>query len=178
MEDLTFENDIQKDLQHYLRSLGQMDERQPDCPDLDGKWEQIANAYLPDGIREFNAYPKVSLGWMMYVGMAMAKFWDEDWQIYANMADVYAYMRDKRGYDCLDEYVRGCVLGLRDKDYDDTEKLVAECASRVYNRLRHQAAEPGTPEAFRLYVACLHQLYLAGIAVQLYRLGYRMQLMQ
>ena len=34
--------------------------------------------------------------------------------------------------------------------------------------------ETGTKEAFHAYVACLHQLYLAGVAMQLKRMGYRM----
>ena len=54
--------------------------------------------------------------------------------------------------------------------------LVAECASRTNNTLIHAHLEPGTPEAFKAYVACLHQLYLMGMAVQLKRLGYHMEL--
>lgn len=73
MEDI-----IKEDLKNYLLSKGKIDERLPECPDIEGKWEEMAQAYLPDGIREFNAYPTVSLGWMMFLGMAMAKFWDED----------------------------------------------------------------------------------------------------
>ena len=49
-----------------------------------------------------------------------------------------------------------------------------ECASRVYNALMHQHLEPGTKEAFNGYVACLHQLYLMGAAMQLKRMGYHM----
>jgi hypothetical protein len=38
----------------------------------------------------------------------------------------------------------------------------------------HQRLEPGTKEAFNNYVACLHQLYLMGAAMQLKRMGYHM----
>jgi hypothetical protein len=54
------------------------------------------------------------------------------------------------------------------------EKLTGECSSRVYNQLCHQHIEPGTKEAYNAYVACLHQLYLFGVAMQLYRMGYHM----
>ena len=54
------------------------------------------------------------------------------------------------------------------------EKVTGECASRVYNALMHQRLEPGTKEAFNSYVACLHQLYLMGVAMQLKRMGYHM----
>lgn len=62
----TFENNLRQDLHQYLLSRKEVDEKLADCPDVDGKWEDIAKAYLPDGIREFNAYPTSSLGWMMY----------------------------------------------------------------------------------------------------------------
>jgi hypothetical protein len=83
-------------------------------------------------------------------------------------------MRDKRGYDSMDEYIREEVLLLTGESYAALEKLTGECASRVYNLLRHQNIEPGTKEAFSAYVVCLHQLYLFGAALQLNRMGYHM----
>ena len=151
-----------------------MDEHVPECPDAEDRWQVIAESYMVDGIREFRQYPTASLGWMMYIGMAMAKFWDVDWETYSRVDDVYGQMRDKRGYDYLDEYIREDVLGLTGEDYARLEQVAGECASRVYNLLRHQSFEPGTRDAFDGYVACLHQLYLAGAAVQLNRMGYHM----
>lgn len=83
-------------------------------------------------------------------------------------------MRDKRGYDSMDEYIREEVLLLRGVDYTVLERVTGECASRVYNTLMHQHIEPGTREAFNGYVASLHQLYLMGVAAQLKRMGYHM----
>ena len=51
---------------------------------------------------------------------------------------------------------------------------MAECASRTYSRLSHAGLQPGSGEAFWGYIACLHQLYLMGIAIQLRRMGYHM----
>lgn len=172
-----FEELLHNDLNQYLTSLKEMDEHLPECPDVEDKWAEIAEAYIPDGIREFQNYPSASLGWMMYIGMAVAKMWDTEWQVYSHIENLYAYLRDKRGYDAMDEYIREDVLRLRGSDYDALEKLVGECASRVNNALTHQHFEPGTREAFNGYVTCLHQLYLFGAAVQLKRMGYRMQKM-
>ena len=154
--------------------MHEVDDKLPQCQDVEEKWELIAQSYLPDGIREFTAYPTTFLGWMMYIGMAVAKFWDEEWEIYGNIKDLYSYMRDKRGYDCMDEYIREEVLRVKGADYDALEKLVGECASRVTNILRHQNIEPGTKEAFNAYVSCLHRLYMFGAAMQLNRMGYHM----
>ena len=169
-----FEDQLHQDLHQFLLSMKEVDERMPECPDVEDKWETIAKAYIPDGIREFQDFPSASLGWMMYIGMAVAKMWDTDWDIYSKVADLYVYMRDKRGYDAMDEYIREEVLLLQGADYAVLEKLTGECASRVYNALMHQRLEPGTKEAFNSYVVCLHQLYLFGAAIQLKRMGYRM----
>ena len=169
-----FEEQLQKDLHQFLLSMKEVDERLPQCPDVEEKWEEIAQAYIPDGIREFNDFPSASLGWMMYIGMAVARFWDDDWVIYDHLDDLYLYMRDKSGYDLLDEYIRGVVLGLKQPDFDTTEQLVQECAERTYAMLMRQRLEPGTEAAFRGYVACIHQLYLMGAYVQLHRMGYHM----
>ena len=108
-----FEEQLHQDLHQFLQSMKEIDARLPECPDVEEKWEQIAKAYIPDGIKEFNDFPSASLGWMMYIGMAVAKFWDAEWEIYSKIDDLYAYMRDKRGYDSMDEYIREDVLLLR-----------------------------------------------------------------
>lgn len=169
-----FEEKLHDDFFQYVLEKGECDDRLPECPDVEGLWERIAMAYLPDGIREYGNYPEASLGWMMYIGMAMAKLWDTEWEIYSKLEDVYTYLRDKRGYDCLDEYIREDVLMLTGDDYTALEKLVSSCAAHVNSYLRHQGIEASTKEAFNAYVACLHQLYLMGMAVQLKRMGYHM----
>ena len=169
-----FEEKLQQNLHQFLCNMQEVDERLPQCPDVEDKWESIVRAYIPDGIREFSEYPTVSLGWMMYIGMAVARFWDEDWSLYTYKNDLYTFMRDKRGYDHMDEYIREEVLQLDAVRSTALERLVAECASRVNNLLIHQPIEPGTKEAFEAYVSCLHQLYRMGVAIQLKRMSYHM----
>lgn len=65
------EEKFKNNLVSYLQEHGLVDEMLPDAIDIEGKWMEIAQAYLPDGTREFSAYPTVSLGWMMYVGMLL-----------------------------------------------------------------------------------------------------------
>jgi len=56
-----FEEILRKDLHQFLLSMKEVDERLPECPDVEEKWEEIAKAYIPDGIREFNDFPSASL---------------------------------------------------------------------------------------------------------------------
>lgn len=169
-----FEEKVQKDLTSFLQHKGALDAHAPECPDVEEKWAMIGRAYLPDGAREFQLYPVVSLGWIMFVGMAMAYYWDVDWEKNANRTDYYEALRDMNGYDNLDETVVKNVLGYEGEAADKMIDLVAECASRVYSMLTHEQVEPGTSEAFGYYVASLHQLYLAGMKMQLNALGYHM----
>jgi len=169
-----FATTLLDDLHRYLAGLGKVDERLPECPDVEDKWPAIAEAYLPDGVREFASYPVASLGWMMFIGMAVAKYWDLDWEVYGQVEDLYTRMRDKRGYDHLDEYIMDEVLHLHGDDAEAMQNLVGDCAERAKRALFRLDIEPGTVEAFKGYVACLQCMYQMGMALQLNAMGYHM----
>lgn len=172
MED--FASTIFNDLHQFLLKRDAVDERVPECPDVEGKWPAIAEAYLPDGAREFASYPVASLGWMMFIAMAVAKFWDEDWAKYDKIEDLFLYLRDKRGFDNLDEYILDEVLDLHGDAAEEMQNLVGDCAERAKRALFKQDIEPGTVEAFKGYVACLQSMYQMGMAVQLKAMDYHM----
>ena len=152
---MTFEEKLHQDLHQYLLSQTEIDEHFPQAVDLEEKWPSIGQSYIPDGVREFRGYPTVSLGWMMYIGMAVAQFWDDDWEIYGNMENLYTYVRDKEGFDTMDEYIRRTVLQLSEDEFDATESLVQECAERTYAMLGRERIESGTSAAFEAFIACL-----------------------
>ncbi|MCF0159199.1 MAG: hypothetical protein HUJ98_02030 [Bacteroidaceae bacterium] len=170
-----YESVFAKALHSFLQSKDEVGEMMPDNPDIDERWEGIMQSYLPDGVREFNGYPMVSLGWMMFVGMAVAQLWDDDWEKYSKVADLYTMLRDVRGYDCMDEYICEEVLKLDAEAAKITSKLVGDASTIAHRSLMHEGFEPGTPEAFHAYVRVLHQLYLSGAAIQLKRMGYHME---
>ncbi len=170
-----FEEKIHNDLHQYLVGIGAVDQRLPQCPDVTDRWVSIGNSYIPDGAREYRNFPAASLGWMMFIGMAVAMMWDDEWEIYSQVDDLYLYMRDKRGYDSLDEYICEDVLMVRGEEYENIAQVVSECATRVNFDLIREQIEPGTKEAFDAYVTCLRQLYLFGMAMQLKRMGYHME---
>ena len=170
-----FEDTIHNNLYQYLTGIGKVDRMLPECPDVEDKWVSIGNSYIPDGAREFRDYPVASLGWMMYIGMAVAKLWDDEWEIYSQIEDLYLYMRDKHGYDSLDEYICEDLLAARGEECENLAQVVSECATRVNHCMIRERFEPGTKEAFEAYVTCLRQLYLFGAAMQLKRMGYHME---
>ncbi len=169
-----YEAIFKQDLNNYLLSIKEIDEMFPDAPDIEERWAQIGKSYMPDGMREFTNYPSVSLGWMMYIGMAIAKYWDEDWKLYSKVEDLYAYLRDRIDYDHMDDYIREKVLLLSADEAKQLQEVVAECGERTFSLYRHQNIQPSSTDAFYAYVAALHEMYLMGSAVQLKRMGYHM----
>lgn len=174
MNQKDLESTFKQDLYQYLTSIHCIDEHLPEAPDLEELWPKIGESYLPDAIREFTQYPTVSLGWIMFVGMALAKYWDEDWELYSKVDDLYQYLRNRIDFDHMDDYICEKVLLLDESQHKKFNNIVAECASRTYSLLCHQNLEPGTENAFRGFVAAIHQMYLMGIAIQLKSLGYHM----
>lgn len=170
------EKHIEEDLYNFLRSQDAVDEKLPECPDVEELWPSVEEAYIPDGVREFPEYPVVSLGWVMFVGMAFSKYWDDDWTAYSGVAGskLYEDLRDVEGYDNLDDTVLYKVLGLDEKEAERVSLLVAECAQRTLHTLQTCGAEPGTRDAALLYVYSLRQLYLFGMRMELNALGYHM----
>lgn len=167
-------------MQHLLRmltSMGKLDGQLLESPDITEKWHEVANSYIADAIKEIAQYPTVSLGWAMYLGMAVARYWDDDWEVYGRVPNLYEHLRNKRGFDYMDEVVRGEVLMLKDKDFDDMERLVQSCAQQTLSKIRHEEVEPQSPLAFHVYTASITVLYKLGAALTLKSLGYKFEKM-
>lgn len=179
-----FEQTLTRELIKLATQQGRLSGQLLPSQDLDDKWEQLAQPYMGDAVKEIAKYPTVALGWMMYLGMAVAHFWDEDWRIYGGIDDLYGYIRDKRGFDCMDEYIREIVLSMSPKakptegqtqnDYDRLEEFVRMSATLCLTHIRQEHVEPQSPMAFHIYVRAIHSLYVVGSSVELYRLGYKM----
>mgnify|MGYP000434769049 CR=1 FL=1 len=58
---MNFEQRVREDLLTYLAGRQEIDVPMPECPDVEEAWRKVGEDYMPDGIREFNAYPTVSL---------------------------------------------------------------------------------------------------------------------
>ena len=173
---MDFEKNLIDDLHKYLMSEKLVDEKLPECPDLEELWKPIVKAYLPDGVREFQDYPVSSLGWIMFVGMALAKFWDVDWEKYSSESgeSLYKALRDAKGYDNMDDHILEDILGLDEAESKRMGSVVGECAARTLSAIQHSGIEPGTKEASQAYISALHALYTMGVAMELNALGYHM----
>ena len=135
--------------------------------DLTELFSSVTKAYL------------VSLGWIAFVGMAMAALWDSDWEHYGAIKPetLYQQIRDARGWDELDEYVLEDVLGFG-KESDKAKLYTAflrRASEQSHSLLMREEAEPSSPLAFQLYTHTLYALYHLGIALALSLFGYKLQ---
>ena len=170
-----YEKNLLLEVLKYLTSLGHLEGKLLETEDINEVWEKVAPSYVADSIKEIAKYPNVALGWAMYVGMAVARFWDEDWNRYSSKENLYEYLRDKRGYDYLDEVVRGDVLSLDGELFEQMEELVRRTSSMVLSHIRHEQIEPQSPMAFHVFARSIRVLYKIGAAVELKNLGYKFE---
>lgn len=173
----TYEQGLTEHLLRMLSDMKLLNRQLLTSQDLSEKWNQMAPSYVADGVKEIAKYPTVSLGWAMYLGMAVANYWDKDWETYGSMPQLYEYIRDKRGFDYMDEYIRETVLGLEGEEFDRMEQVVQDCAQQVLAKIRHEQIEPQSPMAFYVYARSIKVLFHMGAAVELKRMGYKMEKM-
>lgn len=181
MQDQQFLDDYHAQLETQLLELctsaGVLQGSQLNCPDVNEHFETLLAGYLNDAIPEITLYPTVALGWAMYLGMAMAHLWDEDWAAATAQPDLYAHIRDARGFDAMDEHVRETLLGFSpdSRSFIDCERLVQSCAQAALRRIDRAGIDSLNPLAFRLYVRSVQVLFELGVSVELTRLGYKME---
>ena len=144
-------------------------------PDITVKWETLSAEYAGDAVREFNGYPEVVLAWSAYIGMAVACWWDKDWIRYKDQG--YSSLVGTRGFDDLDEHVTRDILKipLASEASSRLASDLAFLAGGAYSFMLHQGVDRQSVEAFDVFRQTLSAMYRVGAAVELRKLGYRME---
>ena len=144
--------------------------------DIESKFvETLAEPYLADALREYRAYPEAAVAWAGYLGMAVAKLWDADWQAYQQVA--YADLLGPRGFDDMDERITTQVLGY-ELDSEPARRIadmLSNCAVEALTMIRHEHIEPQSPRAYYVFARTLQVLYRIGASIELFLLGYKLE---
>lgn len=149
-----------------------------ETPDFEAVWPEVCTPYLGDAVPEIAKYPTVAIGWMGFVGLAIAQCWDRDWGVATEDPHALYPALLAHGFDALDDYVLDHVLAITDaEERAQLHQLVRTCAEAAHAALRREGIEPQSPMAFHTYVRTLHVMYRLGIALQLHRLGYKFEKM-
>lgn len=170
-----YEQALQTLLSDMAAMRGWFSQPMPSSDDLEEKWRELAPDYLNDAVGEYNAYPLSALAWAAYVGLAQTQLWEEDWQ--HNRLRGYRSLQGGNGFDDMDENILLNILHLP-LDCPEAESLADRlrlCAEMADSRMKHEGVEPGTVDAFYLFVRTVRVMYRIGVALGLARLGYRME---
>ncbi len=141
--------------------------------DINQRWKEFAPNYMADAVSQVAEYPMVAVAWAGYVGMAVATWWDKDWQACSHLP--YESLHGKRGFDDMDEHITQNLLGmvLDGKEAVALADLLSECATAAIGFIRNENAEPQSVRAFHLFAHAVNAMYAVGVAIALQRLGYR-----
>ncbi|MBR4809369.1 MAG: hypothetical protein IK031_03710 [Bacteroidales bacterium] len=134
--------------------------------DLDEAWKRLAQSFFPDAVREFNSYPEYCLACAGYLGMAVARLWDEDWDVFKDTP--YSFFLGGRGFDDMDDHITGSIL----KDNGFSVAAMQSCALEANHFLMKSGTEAGTAEAYRFFLVSMEVMYKLGAAIELKHLGY------
>lgn len=170
-----FENKLTDELLNLCTSYKMLDGTILSTEETDKQWEKHAPEYIADAIKEIKEYPTVSVAWATYIGMAVAYYWDKDWNQYCNLQ--YKSFYGKKGFDDMDEHIMQNILKIEPESgkYITTEEMVRRCAQKTVNIIRHEQIEPQSPIAFYVFTRAIKTMYRIGVAIEFKRLGYKLE---
>lgn len=172
-----FEDSLQREMIKLCNSLGVMDSVLLNSEDIDLKWGDYADEYMADAIEQINDYPEVAIAWAAYMGMAVAKWWDADWKKKRN--NGYKMFYGPKGFDDMDDYIVEKILGfpLNSIEARQIVGVTYSMAQQAINIIRKEQIEFGTSKAFYVLSRTVKVMYRVGAAIQLRRMGYKMEKM-
>ena len=74
-----YESQLTEQLLRLCTETGALNGQLLETPDLEMVWEAVAQPYVADAVPEIPQYPTVAIGWMGFVGMALAHLWEPGW---------------------------------------------------------------------------------------------------
>ncbi|MBQ7998170.1 MAG: hypothetical protein IJ296_02455 [Bacteroidales bacterium] len=170
-----FEKALEQDMLKVCTSAGMLDGVMLASDDIDQKWNDYANSYMADAIEQINEYPEVAIAWSLYMGMAVAQWWDVDWL--QNKDNEYLKLYGLHGFDDMDDYIVEQILGekLGTEAADKISSTAYSCAQRAISMIRKENIEFGSVKAFYVLSRTVKVMYRIGAALQLKRLGYKFE---
>ena len=171
----TFEQNLQIELLKLCTSHKMLDGTLLASEDIEERWKEYAPSYMADSVSQINTFPAAAIAWAGYVGMAVAQWWDSDWERYAT--ESYETLHGERGFDDMDEHIVRDILGiaLDTPEAEKIEEMMRSCAHTAMTFIRREDTEAQTTKAFYLFARTTRVLFRIGAALELKRLGYKFE---
>lgn len=146
--------------------------------DITDYWHSIEANYMADAVPQIAEYPTVSVAWATYLGMAVAKLWDEDW--IENCNTKYEQFYGDQGFDNMDDHILQDILNLPldSGEAKATVSMVQSLAYEAISLIRHEHIEPQSKMAFYAFSRMCNAMFSIGAAIQLQKLGYKFEKIQ
>lgn len=142
--------------------------------ELEERWRTSAPEYMAAAVPQIAEYPAVAIAWAGYLGVGAAAIWDNDWESYAEVEDLYSLISKPRGFDEMDEYVMEGLLGMK-LDSEEAQKLesvMRSIAHTAQGMIHKENIEAQSVLAFHIFARTTKVFYKVGIAMGLHLLGY------
>ena len=119
------------ELLKLCNSAGMLDTVLAESEDITDKWNDYATPYMADAIEQVNDYPNASIAWPAFMGMAVAKWWDEDW--IANLNNPYENLYGAEKWDDMDDHIMVDILGypLGSPEEREIRDITITCAEKA-----------------------------------------------
>ena len=170
-----FQDRLERELLKICTDAGMLSGIMLRSDDIDLKWKELAPEYIADGVKEIAAYPTVSVAWAGYIGMAVACWWNRDWNKLKDQP--YSVLLGPNGFDDMDDHILKDILGLLPdgKQAQQITSLMQTCAQTAVTFIRQEKIEPQSRRAFYVYARAVQVMFSIGAAIELHRLGYEMK---
>ena len=168
-----FEQNLQVELLKLCTSHKMLDGTLLASEDIDERWKEYAPSYMADSVSQINTFPAAAIAWAGYVGMAVAQWWDRDWERYA--AEPYESLHGERKFDDMDEHILRDILGiaLDSPEAEKIEDMMRSCAHTAMTMIRREDTEAQSTKAFYIFARTTRVMFRIGAALELKRLGYK-----
>lgn len=137
------------------------------------EWNAMAPEYMADAVSQINSYPAYTLALAGYIGMAVARGWDENWE--QSHPFIYRALCGPQGFDYADEHILQSVLGysLESNEALAREATLRACAHTAMSQIRHEEVEGQTSKALYILARSARAMFRAGLSIELHTRGYR-----
>ncbi|MDD2961561.1 MAG: hypothetical protein PHR45_05715 [Muribaculaceae bacterium] len=171
-----FVENLTKELIKLCTQKGFLNNQFYNIDELNACWHKSAPQYMADAVPEIPHYPTVAIAWATFYGLAAGSLWDSCWETVKEKDDLYLYLRNARGFDCLDDYVIEDILKLLPENHTRAKELtslIQDCAEIALNLIRKEGIEPQSIEAFHMYAKTTETMFKLGVSLSLFSLGYK-----
>jgi hypothetical protein len=168
----TFEQNLQIEMLKLCTSHKMLDGVLLASEDIEERWKEYAPSYMADSVSQINTFPAAAIAWAGYIGMAVAQWWDIDWERYAS--EPYETLHGERGFDDMDEHIVRDILGiaLDTPEAEKIEDMVRTTAEWAQSLIRKEGIEAQSVMAFHIFARTTKVMFEIGVSVQLRKMGY------